>query len=98
MHGIRKPPIGADIIYDLGPKIGIGIGFGYIHTLGNDTFRHSELKVYQNIMNSATNLNIVTFRLGPSIICLSAVSSIFVSMQGPPFSLRILSTAGMHKA
>lgn len=56
--------LGADIIYDLSPKIGIGIGVGYIHTLGIDSFRYSELKVYQNSMTSATDLTIVTLRLG----------------------------------
>jgi hypothetical protein len=56
--------LSGDIIYDLGPKIGIGIGFGYIHTLGVDTFRYSERKVYENTMNSATDLTVVTFRLG----------------------------------
>jgi len=56
--------LSGDIIYDLGPKIGIGIGFGYIHTLGIDTFRYSERKVYENTMNSATDLTVLTFRLG----------------------------------
>jgi hypothetical protein len=56
--------LSGDIIYDLDPKIGIGIGFGYIHTLGIDTFRYSERKVYENTMNSATDLTVLTFRLG----------------------------------
>ena len=56
--------LSGDIIYDLGPKIGIGIGFGYIHTLGNDTFRYSERKVYENTMNSATDVTVITLRLG----------------------------------
>jgi hypothetical protein len=56
--------LSGDIIYDLGPKIGIGIGFEYTHALGVDTFRYSERKVYENTMNSATDLTIVTFRLG----------------------------------
>ena len=56
--------LGADIIYDISPRIGIGIGFGYIHALHVDTFRYSELKVYQNTMNSVTDLTVTTFRIG----------------------------------
>jgi hypothetical protein len=56
--------LGADFIYDLSPKIGIGMGVGHIHTLGVDSFRYSELEVYENTMTSATDLTIVTLRLG----------------------------------
>jgi hypothetical protein len=56
--------MGGDIIYDLGRTIGIGIGFGYIQTIQNNTFRYSELEIYEYTMNSVTNLTLTTFRLG----------------------------------
>lgn len=56
--------MGGDIIYDLGRTIGIGIGFGYIHTVQNDTFRYSQLEIYEYTMNSVTVLTLTTFRLG----------------------------------
>jgi len=56
--------MGGDVIYDLSPRIGIGLGFGYIHTLHVDAFRYSELKVYENTMNSVTDLTVTTFRIG----------------------------------
>jgi Bacterial SH3 domain len=52
-----------DVIFNLGPKIGIGITVGYIHSLGIDTFQYSE-RVFQNTMNSATELTIVALRMG----------------------------------
>jgi len=56
--------MGGDIIYDLSPRLGIGMGFGYIHTAQNDIFRYSEREVWEYTMNSVTNLTVTTFRLG----------------------------------
>jgi hypothetical protein len=56
--------LGGDIIYDLSPRIGIGIGFGYIHAWQVDTFRYSQFEIYEYTMESVTDLTVTTFRLG----------------------------------
>ncbi len=56
--------LSGDIVYDLGSKIGIGVGFGYFRSLETDIFRYSERKVYEHTMNSTTDLTVITFRLG----------------------------------
>ncbi len=55
--------LGGDIIYDLSPTIGIGIGFGYIHAMKIDKFRYRR-KIYEYTMESVTDLTVTTFRLG----------------------------------
>jgi hypothetical protein len=56
--------LGGDIVYDLSPRIGVEVGVGYTKTRGDDTYRYSQFGIYQNTMDSATNITVLTFRLG----------------------------------
>jgi hypothetical protein len=56
--------LSGDIVYDLSPRIGVGVGIGYTNTRGDDTYRYSQFGIYQNTMDSATNITVLTLRLG----------------------------------
>jgi len=55
--------IGGDVIYDLGPKLGVGVGFVYTHTIHDDSYTYNELKAYENSLESNTTLTVFAFKL-----------------------------------
>ena len=56
--------LSCDVVYDLSPRLGVGVGVGYTTARGDDIYQYSQLIAYQNTMNSATNLKVLTLRLG----------------------------------
>jgi hypothetical protein len=56
--------LSCDVVYDLSRRIGVGVGVGYTTIRGDDIYRYSQLAIYQNSMDSATNLKVLTLRLG----------------------------------
>ncbi len=55
--------LGGDVICDLGPKLGVGLGFVYTHTIHADSYTYNELKAYENSLESSTDLTVFTFKL-----------------------------------
>jgi len=56
--------LGGDVICDLGPKLGVGLGFIYTHTIHADSYTYNELKAYENSLESSMDLTVLTFKLG----------------------------------
>jgi hypothetical protein len=54
--------LGGDVIYDLGPKLGVGLGFVYTHTIHADSYTYNELKAYENSLESSMDLTVFTFK------------------------------------